>query len=67
MLGMPNAQTDHAQHNPLEGKARQLQSSWGAMLGMSNALWIMRSIILFKVVWVYLRLFIYYRPVLRIR
>ena len=50
MLGMPNAQTDHAQHNPLKGKARQLQSSWGAMLGMSNALWIMRSIILFKAV-----------------
>jgi hypothetical protein len=37
MLGMPNAQTDHAQHNPLEGKARQLQSSWGSMLGMPNA------------------------------
>jgi hypothetical protein len=48
MLGMPNAQTDHAQHNPLKGKALQLQSSWGSMLRMPNALGIMRSIILEK-------------------
>jgi hypothetical protein len=31
-----------------KGKALQLQSSWGSMLGMPNALGIMRSIILEK-------------------